>query len=64
VNLTWERDSSQHDRFLLLSNGVVFDLGKGLDIYAMTRNLSETNQYLRKIKSFTTIKVFGPGQPG
>lgn len=60
VNLTWDRDASQHDRFLLLSNGVVFDLGKGLDIYAMTRNLSESNQSLRKIKSFTTIKVFGP----
>jgi hypothetical protein len=63
VNLTWERDASQHDRFLVLNNGVMFEMGKGLDIYAMTRNLSETNPTLRKIKSFTTIRVLGSKAP-
>lgn len=63
VNLTWERDPTQHDRFLVLSNGVMFEMGKGLDIYAMTRNLSETNPSLRKIKSHTTITVLGSKEP-
>lgn len=63
INLTWERDPTQHDRFLVLSNGVMFEMGKGLDIYAMTRNLSETNPSLRKIKSYTTISVLGSKAP-
>lgn len=60
VDLSWERDAQQHDRRLLLSNGVVFELGMGLDIYAMTRNLSESNASLRKIRKATTVKVLGP----
>lgn len=63
VNLTWERDPSHHDRFLVLSNGVMFEMGKGLDIYAMTRNLSESNPTLRRIKSNTTITVLGSKEP-
>ena len=63
VNLTWERDPLHHDRFLVLSNGVMFEMGKGLDIYAMTRNLSETNPTLRRIKSYTTITVLGSKAP-
>lgn len=61
VDLSWERDASQHDRRLLLSNGSVFELGMGLDIYAQTRNLSETNPSLRKIRKATTIRALGPG---
>jgi len=60
VDLSWERDAHQHDRRLLLSNGVVFELGMGLDIYAMTRNLSESNPSLRKIRKATTVRVLGP----
>jgi hypothetical protein len=65
IDLSWERDPAQHDRRLLLSNGVVFELGMGLDIYAQTRNLSETNPSLRKIRKATTINVFAPtgGKP-
>jgi Phospholipase D-like domain at C-terminus of MIT len=63
VNLTWERDPSHHDRFLVLSNGVMFEMGKGLDIYAMIRNLSETNPTLRRIKSYTTVTVLGSKEP-
>lgn len=65
IDLSWERDPAQHDRRLLLSNGVVFQLGMGLDIYAQTRNLSETNPSLRKIRKATTINVFAPtgGKP-
>lgn len=60
IDLSWERDPAQHDRRLLLSNGVVFELGMGLDIYAPTRNLSESNPSLRKIRKATTIKVLVP----
>lgn len=64
IDLSWERDPAQHDRRLLLSNGVVFELGMGLDIYAPTRNLSETNQSLRKIRKATTIRVLAPADEG
>jgi signal recognition particle receptor subunit beta len=60
IDLSWARDSTQHDRRLLLSNGVVFELGMGLDIYAPTRNLTETNPSLRKIRKATTINVLLP----
>lgn len=63
VDLTWERDATQHDRFLVLSNGCMFEMGKGLDIYGPTRNLSETNPSLRKIKSHTVINVLGSKVP-
>lgn len=64
IDLSWERDPSQHDRRLLLSNGVVFELGMGLDIYAPTRNLSESNPSLRKIRKATTIRVLAPADEG
>jgi hypothetical protein len=63
VELTWDRDDKEHDRYLLLSNGVRFDLGIGLDIYAMARNLSLGDPNLRKIRKQTTISVFGPKVP-
>lgn len=64
IDLSWERDAAQHDRRLMLSNGVVFELGMGLDIYAPTRNLSETNPSLRKIRKATTIRVLAPAESG
>ena len=60
IDLSWERDPAQHDRRLLLSNGSVFELGMGLDIYALPRNLAETNPSLRTIRRATTITVLVP----
>ena len=60
VELNWTRDGQQHDRRLLLSNGVVFELGMGLDIYGQTRNLSESNPSLRRIRKATRISVSKP----
>ncbi len=60
VNLSWERDRHEHDRFLLLDNGIVFKLGKGLDIYRATQGLGVNNPIYRRIKSRTTIDVMGP----
>lgn len=60
VELNWIRDPHQHDRRLLLSNGVVFELGMGLDIYGQTRNLSESNPSLRKIRKATKISILVP----
>lgn len=62
VELNWTRDGQQHDRRLLLSNGVVFELGMGLDIYGQTRNLSESNPSLRKIRKATKINILVPNQ--
>lgn len=62
VELNWTRDGQQHDRRLLLSNGVVFELGMGLDIYGQTRNLSESNPSLRKIRKATKISVLRPAR--
>lgn len=60
VDLDWTRDPQQHDRRLMLSNGVVFELGMGLDIYGLTRNLSESNPSLRRIRKATKISVLRP----
>jgi hypothetical protein len=62
VELNWTRDSQQHDRRLLLNNGVVFELGMGLDIYGPTRNLSESNPSLRRIRKATRISVLKPAR--
>ena len=60
VDLNWERDRNEHDRFLMLDNGIVFKLGKGLDIYRATQGLGVNNPSYRRIKSRTTIDVMGP----
>ncbi|WP_213957579.1 dynamin family protein [Variovorax sp. dw_954] len=60
VDLNWERDRNEHDRFLMLDNGIVFRLGKGLDIYRATQGLAVNNPIYRRIKSRTTIDVMGP----
>ena len=60
VDLNWERDRNEHDRFLMLDNGIVFKLGKGLDIYRATQGLGVNNPIYRRIKSRTTIDVMGP----
>lgn len=62
VDMNWERDRNEHDRFLMLDNGIVFKLGKGLDIYRATRGLGVNNPIYRRIKSRTTIDVMGPRQ--
>lgn len=61
VDLNWERDRNEHDRFLMLNTGVVFKLGKGLDIYRATQGLGINNSIYRRVKSRTTIDVMGPG---
>ena len=60
VDLNWERDRNEHDRFLMLDTGIVFKLGKGLDIYRATQGLGVNNPIYRRIKSRTTIDVMGP----
>lgn len=62
VDLNWERDRNEHDRFLMLDNGIIFKLGKGLDIYRATQGLGVNNPVYRRIKSRTTIDVMGPRQ--
>lgn len=48
-----------HDRFVVLDNGNVFKLGRGLDIYKSASGLAAANASLRKVKE-CEIDVFAP----
>ncbi len=50
-------DSSFHDRFVILDNGVVFKLGRGLDIYKPPVGLSANDLNLRRVRE-CEIDVF------
>jgi signal recognition particle receptor subunit beta len=57
VTLTLRRDAGLHDRFLLLDHGVMFKLGRGLDIYKPALALAEHRSANRKVRE-TDIDVF------
>jgi hypothetical protein len=48
-----------HDRFAIFDNGIVFKLGRGLDIYKPVTGLASTNPEIRKVHN-SEIDVFGP----
>ena len=62
VELEWDQDRNEHDRFLVLDNGVVFKLGRGLDIYQVVSGLAKKNQDLRRVNE-CEIDVFVPATP-
>ena len=52
-------DSGIHDRFLVLNNGFVFKLGRGLDIYKPVAGLASRDSGLRQVRS-CEIDIFAP----
>lgn len=63
VSLSLHRDSSLHDRFLVLDHGVLFKLGRGLDYYKPATGLAAHRPASRRVRE-TEIDVFVfPGHP-
>ena len=63
VTLTMHRDTSLHDRFVMLDHGVLFTLGRGLDIYKPATGLGVHRLANRRVRQ-TNIDVFcRPGHP-
>ena len=61
--LTVHRNTSHHDRYLLLDHGVMFKLGRGLDIYKPSYGLAVYRTAARKVRE-TEVDVFcWPGHP-
>ena len=59
VHLDWKRDASLHDRYVVLNNGNLIKLGRGLDIFEPASGLAVTDQSLRQVKE-CEIDAFGP----
>lgn len=57
VTLTLRRDTGLHDRFLMLDHGVLFKLGRGLDIYKPAVGLAEHRPANRRVRE-TEVDVF------
>ena len=57
VMLTLRRELELHDRYLVLDNGVLFKLGRGLDIYKPATGLAAHRQEIRRVRQ-TDIDVF------
>lgn len=57
VALTWRRETGLHDRCLRLDHGVLFKLGRGLDVYKPATGLSAHRPASRRVRS-TEIDVF------
>ena len=63
VVLTLRRETNLHDRYLVLDHGVLFKLGRGLDIYKPAIGLAAHRPASRKVRE-TEIDVFAiPGHP-
>lgn len=63
VALTLRRETNLHDRYLVLDNGVLFKLGRGLDIYKPATGLAAHRQASRRVRE-TEVDVFVvPGHP-
>ena len=63
VALTLRRETNLHDRYLVLDNGVLFKLGRGLDIYKPATGLAAHRPASRRVRE-TEIDVFAvPGHP-
>ena len=58
------RDPEVHDRFAIFDNGIVFKLGRGLDIYKPATGIASGNPELRRVRE-CEIDIFGipPEQP-
>jgi predicted GTPase len=59
IRIKFSRDEETHDRFLILDNGVVFKLGRGIDLYKPVAGLGAKESGLREVRS-SEIDVFGP----
>lgn len=57
IVLTMKRETNIHDRFLVLDHGVLFKLGRGLDVYKPATGLAAHRQGSRKVRQ-TDIDVF------
>lgn len=57
VTLTLHREPGLHDRFLVLDHGVLFKLGRGLDIYKPAVGLAEHRPGNRRVRE-TDVDVF------
>jgi hypothetical protein len=57
VTLTVRRETGLHDRFLMLDHGVLFKLGRGLDIYKPAVGLAEHRAASRRVRE-TEVDVF------
>ena len=63
VTLSVTRTEGLHDRYLILSHGVVFKLGRGLDIYKPATGLAAHRPANRRVRE-TGIDVFAvPASP-
>ena len=63
VALTVRREAGLHDRYLVLDHGVLFKLGRGLDIYKPATGLAAHRPGNRRVRQ-TEIDVFAlPGHP-
>lgn len=63
VVLTLRRETKLHDRFVMADHGVLFKLGRGLDIYKPAVGLAEHRSSNRRARE-TEIDVFcRPGHP-
>lgn len=61
VALTWRRENGLHDRYLRLNHGVLFKLGRGLDVYKPATGLALHRPAIRRVRA-SEIDVFV--QPG
>ena len=63
VALTLRREANLHDRYLVLDHGVLFKLGRGLDIYKPATGLAAHRPASRRVRE-TEVDVFAvPGHP-
>ncbi len=63
VALTVRREANLHDRYLVLDHGVLFKLGRGLDIYKPATGLAAHRSASRRVRE-TEVDVFAvPGHP-
>ncbi len=57
VTLTLRRETGLHDRYLILDHGVLFKLGRGLDIYKPAVGLAEHRPANRRVRE-TDVDIF------
>jgi hypothetical protein len=57
ISLNWRREAGLHDRYVVFDNGVLFKLGRGLDIFQPAGGLALNNQELRKVRG-CSVDVF------
>ena len=63
ITLTLQRKANLHDRYLVLDHGVLFKLGRGLDIYKPATGLAAHRPASRRVRE-TEVDVFAvPGHP-